>query len=439
MPRWERADPAELGLDRARLEQARDYALTGGGSGYIIRGGKLVLAWGDPTRRYDLKSSTKSIGVTALGLAIQDGKLAARRPGTPSTIPGLGVPPEEQRPHRLARPDHDPPPGDADGRFRQAGRLRPLLFRARHAMALQRRRPELAGRVPHARLRPRPGRAACSSGSSRRWASPATDLVWRRNSYRPQTLDGVERREFGSGISANVDAMARIGLLYLRGGRWQDARSCPRDFVDAARTTVPGVVGLPVHDDAEDYGNASDHYGLLWWNNADGTIASVPRDAYWSWGLYDSLIVVIPSLDLVVARAGPVLEAERGRGPLRRARAVPRGRSSPPCGPAAVGARRARTRPAPSILGIDWAPASHDRPPGRGQRQLADDLGRRRRPLHRLRRRPRLRAVRARQKLSLGLARVAGPPEDFRGVNLRVADRRAARRRPGRARRPAAC
>jgi hypothetical protein len=31
----------------------------------------------------------------------------------------------------------------------------------------------------------------------------------------------------------------------------------------------------------------------------------VPRDAYWSWGLHDSLIVVIPSLDLVIARAGP--------------------------------------------------------------------------------------------------------------------------------------
>ena len=75
MPRWERAEPAELGLDRARLEQARDYALTGDGSGHITRGGKLVLAWGDPDRRHDLKSSTKSIGVTALGLALRDGKL----------------------------------------------------------------------------------------------------------------------------------------------------------------------------------------------------------------------------------------------------------------------------------------------------------------------------------------------------------------------------
>ncbi|MDP6061011.1 MAG: hypothetical protein QGH33_19045, partial [Pirellulaceae bacterium] len=52
------------------------------------------------------------------------------------------------------------------------------------------------------------------------------------------------------------------------------------------------------------YGNASDHYGLLWWNNADGTLKRVPRDAFWSWGLYDSLILVIPSLDIVVSRAG---------------------------------------------------------------------------------------------------------------------------------------
>jgi hypothetical protein len=42
----------------------------------------------------------------------------------------------------------------------------------------------------------------------------------------------------------------------------------------------------------------------LWWNNADGTLKRVPRDAFWSWGLYDSLILVIPSLDIVVSRAG---------------------------------------------------------------------------------------------------------------------------------------
>jgi hypothetical protein len=32
----------------------------------------------------------------------------------------------------------------------------------------------------------------------------------------------------------------------------------------------------------------------------------VPRDAYWGWGQGDSLIVVIPSLDIVIARAGDI-------------------------------------------------------------------------------------------------------------------------------------
>jgi CubicO group peptidase (beta-lactamase class C family) len=50
---------------------------------------------------------------------------------------------------------------------------------------------------------------------------------------------------------------------------------------------------------------------LLWWNNADGALENVPKDAYWSWGLYDSFIIVIPSLDIVVARAGDTIPGER--------------------------------------------------------------------------------------------------------------------------------
>src|SRR5438067_30702 len=92
MPHWERAEPAELGLHRPGRERARDYALTGGGSGLIVRGGRIALSWGDLHRRHDLKSSTKAIGVTALGLAIRDGKMdltdRARK-----HLPSLGIPP----------------------------------------------------------------------------------------------------------------------------------------------------------------------------------------------------------------------------------------------------------------------------------------------------------------------------------------------------------
>ena len=60
---WAKARPSDVGMDETQLRKARDYALTGGGSGYITRHGKLVMSWGNPDRRYDLKSTTKSIGV----------------------------------------------------------------------------------------------------------------------------------------------------------------------------------------------------------------------------------------------------------------------------------------------------------------------------------------------------------------------------------------
>jgi CubicO group peptidase (beta-lactamase class C family) len=78
------------------LRQARDYAFLGGGSGMIVRSGKLVYQWGDVTQRYDLKSSTKSIGITALALAIADGKLALSDRAS-QCHPQFGSPPQENR------------------------------------------------------------------------------------------------------------------------------------------------------------------------------------------------------------------------------------------------------------------------------------------------------------------------------------------------------
>jgi hypothetical protein len=84
-PDWTRAEPADVGLDARLLQQARDYALTGGGSGYIVRHGRLVMSWGDPKKTYDLKSTTKSIGVTALGLALDDRRAARGSDNWPLT------------------------------------------------------------------------------------------------------------------------------------------------------------------------------------------------------------------------------------------------------------------------------------------------------------------------------------------------------------------
>jgi len=409
---WESATPQQVGMDESRLQQARDYALTGGGSGCIIRGGKLVMSWGGQTTRYDLKSTTKSIGVTVLGLAIEDG-LMNLDDKAQDHYPDIGI-----------------PPNAGDGRladikiwhlathtagFDKPGGFEPLLFD--------------------------PGTAWAYTDGGANWLADCltlayrqdlkdfmfdrvfsklgitdSDLTWRNNAYRPDTIEGVKRREFGSGISANVDAMAKIGYLYLRRGRWGQTQIIPESFIDIVRKPFPEIVGLPVHNPSQ-YFNASDHYSLLWWNNSDGSLSNIPRDAYWSCGLYDSLIVVIPSLDMVVARAGPTGFGGRkqaGCGDYSSLEPF----LEPICQSVAYGAPYPHSE---VITSLAWAPASAVVRKATGSDNWpitwADDDN--------------LYTAygdgwgfepKMPNKLSMGFAKVIGPATDFAGVNVRSPD-----------------
>jgi CubicO group peptidase (beta-lactamase class C family) len=409
---WETATPPQVGMDSSLLAEARDCALTGGGSGMITRHGKVVLRWGDQKQTYDLKSSTKAIGVTAVGLALMDGKFASLHDPASRYHPRLGIPSETNK---------------------GKGRGKITLFH----LATQTAGFDKNG--GYTALLFEPGTQWSYSDGGPNWLAECVtlvygqdlqdlmfdrvfspigigrdDLKWRTNSYRPKEINGVRRREFGSGISANVEAMARIGYLYLRRGQWRDRQLIPAWFVDAARTVPYGVKGLRVVRPAS-YGNASDHYGLLWWNNADATMKNVPRDAYWSWGLYDSLIVVIPSLDVVVARAGKSLAGPRRPhyGPIE-----------PFIEPVALSVQdKGRWPGAPypasqAIHGVEWAPApaivrkaeGGDNWPitwaDDGNLYTAYGDGQGFEP-------------KVKKKLSLGFAKVVGGPEDSQGINIR--------------------
>jgi len=306
---WESATPEQVGMDSELLQKARDYALTGAGSGFVTRGGKLVMQWGDQKQRYDLKSSTKAIGVTAVGLVLKDGKFGSLQDKAKKYQPSLGIPPQSNADKGWLDKITLFHLATQTAGFDKNGGYTELLFEPGTQWSYSDGGPNwLAECVTLAY-----GRDLNELMFERVFAPVGiepSDLTWRNNSYRPKDIDGVKRREFGSGISANVGAMARIGYLYLRGGRWRDEQIIPASFVDMARKVPAEIKGLPVFR-PESYFNTSDHYGLLWWNNSDGTMIKVPRDTYWSWGLYDSLIVVIPSLDVVASRAGKSLNKER--------------------------------------------------------------------------------------------------------------------------------
>lgn len=419
-PEWTRVAPAQAGMDDAKLAQARDYALTGGGSGFITRGGRLVFSWGDSRKRYDLKSTTKSFGAAALGLAILDGKMRLEDKAR-QHHPTLGKPPEANAQTGWLNDITLLHLASQTAGFDKPGGYVPLLFRPGSEWSYSDSGPNwLAECVTLVYRRDLDEllfeRLFTPLGIQRH------DLVWRKNQYRPETIEGITRREFGSGISANVDAMARFGLLWLRGGAWKDRQLLPRDFVAKVRTTVPGVPGLTVRK-AEDYGRAANHYGLLWWNNADEALEGLPLDTYWTWGLHDSLIVVMPTLDIVVARAGQSWKRAQGAGHYEvlkpfllpivsaalpgatAAAPKPSSQSAAPCPPSSV------------IKGIEWAPARSIVRLARGgdnwPATWADDDalytaygdGRGFEPF-------------VEGKLSLGLARVFGAPPDLRGENL---------------------
>ncbi len=410
---WQQAKPVDVGMDAKLLAEAGDYALTAGGSGIITRHGKLVMSWGGTKKLYDLKSTSKSVGVTALGLAITDGKMAlddlARQHHS-----SLGTPPESNAetgwlPKITLRHLATQTAG-----FEKPGGYEPLLFEPGTRWHYSDGGPnwlaECVTLVYDEDIEELMFRRVLAPIGIRR-----SDLRWRKNSYRPAEIEGVPRREFGSGVHANVDAMARLGLLYLREGKWRDKQILEPEFIAEATTTVPSVVGLPEHD-SEHHGNASDHYGLLWWNNCDGALANVPRDAYWSWGLYDSLIFVVPSLDIVATRTGKSWKRES-----EEHYDVLRGFFEPIVASVQPSTTRAAGTPYPAspvIRQVTWAPPETILRRAMGSDNWpttwADD--------------DRLYTAygdgwgfepRVKKKLSMGFARIEGGPEDPRFENIR--------------------
>ncbi len=298
---WPQASPESLGLSAARLHEARDYAAKARGSGCIIHQGKLVLSWGDPRQLYDLKSTTKSIGVTLLGVALGD-KRASLEDRAIKHHPSFAVPPEQNVTNgwiekvtlrMLAR---------QTAGFSKPGGFEKMLFEPGTQWHYSDGGPNWLAECLTLAYK-KDLKELLFERICKPLGITEADLKWRNNSYRPNQLLGLPRREFGAGISANVEAMSRIGYLYLRQGMWKAETILPREFVMLVSIVPKDPMPLPVYEH-QTYGDASSHYGLLWWNNADGHLPEVPRDAYWAWGLFDSLILVVPSLDLVAVRAG---------------------------------------------------------------------------------------------------------------------------------------
>ena len=323
---WAKVDASAVGMTQAGLDTAAAFAqnilpgniapgtIVDTGNGMIVRHGNLVHSWGDIDERLEMKSVTKSMGGIVLGLALDENKV---------TLSGKGI-------------DYMPTFGTPPAGNSANAQLITLAQLATHTSGFE--KPDGTATAFTAIIQATPGTQWTYSDAGLNWladvlttvyqqdlaalanqrvwsvlgvsgaATSGDDVRWRVNIQRPPTRDGgtLQHRELASGIFANVNAMARVGLLMLRKGDWNGTRVVSEAFVTRVQTPLPENAGLPLVPERQEekYPNAQTDYGILWWTNKSNTMPNVPADAFWAWGLGEELIVVIPSLNLVIARNG---------------------------------------------------------------------------------------------------------------------------------------
>lgn len=217
----------------------------------------------------------------------------------------------------------------------------------------------------------------------------------------PVRVEGMDLFGNWGGAAFSPNAAARIGRLMMRRGDWDGRQLVSSKTVQ----TMTAHAGLP---------NDS---GLCWWVNLhpDGSRVwkSAPADAFWGSGAGHQFLFVVPSLNLIVVRNGNVLDAKADhRDALEKYIVAPLMQSLSSGKPTSV-------PPSPVIQEIRWAPKETIQRRAQGSDNWpltwADDDtlytaygdGNGFEPF-------------LPEKLSLGLARLRGGPDDFQGENLRA-------------------
>jgi len=292
---WEQRAPETVGLSADKLRALAELV---GGRGCVVRHGYLVYTWGDPAQSGDIASAVKPVISTLLLLAVQQGKLK-----------GVDA--------RVA--DFEP-------------RLR-ALNRGKDAGITWR---QLASQTSGYGLAEAPGEAyAYNDFALALYYDTLTHQVFRQDGTRvlkEQLGDvlGFQDRytfeAFGPGdrpgrLAISVRDLARFGLLYLRGGRWEDRQVLtPESVRTALSSSVPA--GLPRTRGREadmlpgqrSLGGGKDqtpvgpgYYSFNWWLNRTDKggrrlAVDAPPDAFVASGHGGQRALwVVPSLDLVVA------------------------------------------------------------------------------------------------------------------------------------------
>jgi CubicO group peptidase (beta-lactamase class C family) len=282
---WEKVSASSVGWSAERLAHLPHELTTGGSSALmIVVGGRVIFQWGDVAFKSSVASVRKSLINVLYGIAIAEGRI-----GLDATLGDLEI--------------------DDQGALTSLERQATVadLLRARSGVYLPSVYDTAWGR---------PERGAYPPGAFwfyNNWDFNVLGTIFERQSG--QTIfDALASRLAGPlGMEDFVSAdghyhrgpesqhpvyklrmsardLARVGLLYLRGGRWGANQIVPESWVQ--ESTRP-------HSDL----GGGRGYGYLWWSaaaHAAGDSLSTHESLFYASGYGGQYVIVLPTLDLVV-------------------------------------------------------------------------------------------------------------------------------------------
>ncbi len=286
-------------MDSAELEGARDYAFQEGKNTQgvvVVRDGVIVAEWYEDGRGATSFATSwsvaKSFTSALIGIAIREGLIDGVDARVAEFFPDWRGTNKEAITlrHVLSMEsglqwDEDYTPDDVSDIIRM------IVLEEDHLAYAAARPPEVP---PGTRFSYSSGDTMLFSGVLEAVTGGKAGEYAREKLFDPIGMEPVDwwRDAVGHTVTyccldTPTRELAKFGLLYLRGGRWEGRQVVPADWVEAS-TTPNGLW---------------EGYGYQWWLTGL-TNPDLPRDLYSARGHDGQYIYVVPSLDLVVVRNG---------------------------------------------------------------------------------------------------------------------------------------
>ncbi len=435
---WPQGGAEALGFDEAKLEAARaNLAGRATKALLILKNGRIALEWYAPgmsatTKHYTASMAKALVGGTSLLVAMADGRIRANDRASKfipqwrddprkskitirhlathtsgiedSSVEGIGHNDEPGWKGRFWKRDPDP--------FSISIHEAPVLFEP--GTGNQYSNPGMAALAyaVTASLRGAPQSdvlALLRDRVMRPLGIP--DEQWSIGYGRAYKVDGLDLYANWGGGGFTPRATARLAEWMMHGGKIDGKALVPQRSIKQALA----YAGMPVPDRTKSPNTPGS--GLCWYSNFDVAWPAVPRDAFAGAGAGHQMVLAIPSLDMIVVRNGNDL-VKRGEGefwqaayeqlfaPLMDALGNP-AKPLDPLYPKSKVIQGVSFAPESTVVRkaiesdnwpVTWGDDDHI------YTSYGDGTGFEP-PVN--------------EKLSMGLARIEGTPEQFQGINIR--------------------